>query len=103
YLQTGFIRVLDAFEHYPLGQHLVEEQSPRVRRIIIRFEEISGGRAETAISESFESTDAQQVAAEGPAHTGFAQHLPGNNRANRVNARLQFAALDHVLINADIL
>ena len=102
-LQAELVRAFDAFEHDAFGQHLVEQQAARVRRIVVRLEEEGGGGAEAAIGKTLQPADAQPVAAERGAHAGLGQRFPRDNRAHGVNARLQFAALEHVLVKADIL
>ena len=86
YLQPRFIGRLDPFEHDAFRQHLLEQQTARVRRIVVRFKKIRGRRAETAIGKAFESANPQHIAPKPRAHAGFSQHIPGDNRANSINA-----------------
>ena len=101
-LQADLVGGLDALEHDAFGQHLVEEQAARVRGVAVRLEEERGGRAKAAVGETLEPADAQHVAAERGAHAGLGQRFPRDNGADGVDAGLQFAALEHVLVKADV-
>ena len=76
HLQARLVGSFDAFEHDALGNHLLEKQPAGVGRIIIRLEEVGGGRTEAAVGKAFQRPNAERVAAEGGAHAGFGQHLP---------------------------
>src|SRR5438552_19094109 len=76
HLEADLIRALDALEHDTFGQHLIEKQAASIRGVIIWLEEERGGRAETAIGESFQTANAQHIAAKSGANSRLRQHFP---------------------------
>src|SRR5437870_3104680 len=101
-LQPRAIRPAHALEHRALGKHLGTRNAACVWRIVVRFEEESRRRAETAVGKTLQASGAQHRAAEVGAHAVAGEILPTRQRPNRIDARLQFAAIEQGLIAADV-
>jgi len=67
-------------------------------RVAVRFEEQSRGGSQAAVGEPLHPSDAQASRRRIPPHPCLCQQLPGYDRTEAVDARLQLAALEHVLV-----